>query len=132
MQTLTQWIPWIGGLGLVGALIIFLQLNRLHPGTDRMKDIAHQIYLGSMAFLRREYMVLVTFVIVVALLLGNFLEWNTAIAFLSGATCSVLAGFFGMQAATRANVRTAEAARSLDQGRAHPQRTPQTRHPDIP
>ncbi len=118
MQTLTQWIPWIGGLGLVGALIIFLQLNRLLPGTDRMKEIAHQIHLGAMAFLKREYMVLVVFVVTVALLLGNFLEWNTAIAFLSGASCSVLAGFFGMQAATRANVRTAEAARSLDQGRA--------------
>jgi K(+)-stimulated pyrophosphate-energized sodium pump len=118
MQTLTQWIPWIGGLGLVGALIIFLQLNRLFPGSDRMKDIAHQISLGAMAFLKREYMVLGVFVTIVAVLLGNFLEWNTAIAFLSGATSSVLAGFFGMQAATRANVRTAEAARSLNQGKA--------------
>ena len=118
MQTLIQWIPWIGGLGLVGALIIFFHLNRLLPGNDKMKDIAQQISMGAMAFLRREYMVLGVFVVVVALLLGNFLDLNTAIAFLSGALCSVLAGFFGMQAATRANVRTAEAARSLDQGKA--------------
>ena len=118
MELFTQWIPWIGGLGLVGALMIFFRLSRLSPGNAVMTDIAHQISVGAMAFLKREYMVLSVFVVVVVLLLGNFLDWNTAIAFVSGASCSILAGFFGMQAATRANVRTAEAARTLNQGKA--------------
>lgn len=118
MENLTQWIPWLGGIGLLFAGIIFLNLRRLPEGNDRMRDIASQIHKGAMAFLRREYIVLFFFILVVGLLLSYFLGISTAVAFLSGAVCSVLAGFFGMQAATRANVRTAEAARSSGQGKA--------------
>jgi K(+)-stimulated pyrophosphate-energized sodium pump len=118
MDQLMQWIPVLGGVGLLGALFIFFNLKRLPAGNDGMRDIASQIQIGSMAFLKREYVVLVFFVIIVAAMLGWFLNANTAMAFLSGASCSVLAGFFGMRAATIANVRTAEAARAHGQGKA--------------
>ncbi|MCS6896635.1 MAG: sodium-translocating pyrophosphatase, partial [Nitrospira sp.] len=76
------------------------------------------IYEGAMAFLKREYQILVLFVVVVFLLLAWKVAWQTGVAFLAGALCSVLAGLFGMQAATRANVRTSEAARTQGEGEA--------------
>ncbi len=118
MDQILQWIPAVGGLGLGVAFLIFYNLKRLPAGNDIMRDIASQIQVGAMAFLKREYIVLFFFVIIVAALLGSFLNPSTAFAFLSGASCSVLAGFFGMRAATIANVRTAEAARNHDEGRA--------------
>ena len=118
MEMLIQWIPVLGGVGLVVAFLIYRSIKRLPVGNDTMKDIASQIHLGAMAFLKREYVVLSVFVLIVVLLLGNFLGVDTALAYLSGALCSVLAGFFGMQAATKANVRTAEAARSVGQDKA--------------
>ncbi|MEX0601756.1 MAG: sodium/proton-translocating pyrophosphatase, partial [Bacteroidota bacterium] len=118
MDQIIQWIPWLGGAGLVVAGLIYYTLTRLPAGNERMRDIAEQIHIGSMAFLRREYVVLGFFVALVGILLGVFLGWLTSVAFLSGAVCSVMAGFFGMQAATKANVRTAEAARAVGQGKA--------------
>ncbi len=118
MDRLVQWVPVAGALGLFLAFVIYYSIKRLPSGTPRMQELAEQIHVGAMAFLRREYVVLVFFVLIVGLLLGSFLGWMTAMAFLSGATCSVLAGFFGMQAATKANVRTAEAARTSGQGKA--------------
>lgn len=118
MDQLMQWIPAVGGLGLVVAFLIFHNLKRLPAGNELMRDIAAQIQVGAMAFLKREYIVLFFFVIIVAALLGSFLNPSTAFAFLSGASCSVLAGFFGMRAATIANVRTTEAARAHGQRKA--------------
>ncbi len=118
MEQLTQNIPWLGAVGLLGAFFIYFNLKRLPDGSDRMKEISSQIQVGAMAFLRREYGVLAIFVIVVAALLANFISANTALAFVSGSICSVLAGFFGMRAATIANVRTAEAARTFGQDKA--------------
>jgi len=118
MEQLTPYVPWAGAVGLLVAFFIYFTLSRLPEGTDRMKDIASQIHVGAMAFLKREYVVLAIFVTIVAALLGYFLGQYTATAFISGALCSVLAGFLGMQAATKANVRTAEAARSVGQGKA--------------
>ncbi|MEX2117247.1 MAG: sodium-translocating pyrophosphatase, partial [Bacteroidota bacterium] len=118
MEQLLQWTPWIGGAGLIVAFILYSNIKRLPEGNERMQDIARQIHVGAMAFLKREYTVLGIFVVVVSLLLGYALGWETATAYASGALCSIAAGFFGMQAATRANVRTAEAARSHDQGKA--------------
>jgi K(+)-stimulated pyrophosphate-energized sodium pump len=103
---------------MVVAFFIYRSILRQPDGTEVMHQIASQIHEGAMAFLRREYGVLVFFIIVVAVLLGIFIDYRTSIAFISGAGCSILAGFFGMQAATRANVRTAEAARSSGQGKA--------------
>ncbi len=112
------WPPIFGAIGLVFALIIFFAIKRQPDGTDLMRDIASQIQIGAMAFLKSEYRVLAVFVVAVFILLAVFLDFNTAISFVVGAVCSVSAGFLGMQAATLANVRTSEAARSHGQAKA--------------
>ncbi len=103
-------------LALGFALFRSISVNKKDAGTEQMQRIAGYIRQGAMAFLGREYRVLVFFVIIVAVLLflGN-LHKNTelvALSFVIGATCSALAGFFGMRVATAANVRTANAART--------------------
>jgi len=109
--------PISGALALVVAWFTAVAINRSDAGNERMQQIARAIQQGAMAFLGREYRVLVIFVAVVALvivlvgLLTPALHPLTAVAFLLGALASVLAGFFGMRVATRANVRTAQAAR---------------------
>lgn len=118
MEMLTQLSPVVGAVGLLVAFGIYFSLKRQSAGSELMQDIADQIHVGAMAFLKREYVVLAFFVTVVALLLGFFLQPATAVAFISGALCSILAGFFGMQAATKANVRTAQAAKEHGQGKA--------------
>ncbi len=118
MEQFLQWTPWVGGAGLLVAFLLYSSIKRLPEGSELMRDIARQIHVGAMAFLRREYIVLGAFVVIVALLLGYSLGQETALAYVSGALCSIAAGFFGMQAATKANVRTAEAARSHGQGKA--------------
>ncbi|HET7693224.1 MAG TPA: sodium-translocating pyrophosphatase [Gemmatimonadota bacterium] len=107
-----------GLLGLLVAWVIYVYLKRQSPGNETMRDLGHQIRSGAMAFLKREYSVLVPFVLVVAGLLALAVGWRTAVAYIAGATCSILAGLFGMSAATEANVRTSEAARSQGQGPA--------------
>ncbi|MFN0159411.1 MAG: sodium-translocating pyrophosphatase [Bacteroidota bacterium] len=118
MEMLTSLSPLFGVLGLLVAFIIYFSLKRQAAGNELMQSIAEQIQEGAMAFLKREYTVLTFFVIVVSILLAVFLDWQTASAFVSGAICSVLAGFFGMKAATKANVRTAAAAKDHGQGKA--------------
>ena len=71
-----------------------------------------------MVFLKREYRIIGIFVAVVFLLLGFFISWDAGIAYIAGAFSSMIAGFFGMKAATKANVRTAHAAASEGQGKA--------------
>jgi len=83
-----------------------------------MIGIAEAIHTGAMAFLRREYSILVGFIVVVAALLSFAIGARTALAFVTGALCSMLAGFVGMKAATKANVRTAEAARGKGRDKA--------------
>jgi K(+)-stimulated pyrophosphate-energized sodium pump len=107
-----------GLLGLLVAWGIYAYLKKQPAGNDLMRDLAEQIQTGAMAFLRREYSVLVPFIVVVAVLLGLAVGWRTGAAYVGGAICSILAGFFGMSAATKANVRTSEAARSRGQGPA--------------
>jgi K(+)-stimulated pyrophosphate-energized sodium pump len=115
-----QWfylIPAAGVLALLYALFKSMLINKIDAGNDEMKTIAGHIQEGAMAFLAREYKVLSIFVIIVAVLLawGNAsLEnshWLIGISFVCGAICSGLAGFFGMRVATKANVRTTNAAR---------------------
>ena len=113
MTQLTTWAglsPVLGLLGLVVALVLYLYVKKQPSGTPAMREIADQIYEGSMAFLRREYSVLAVFLAIVSLLLWWAIGGLTATSYLSGAICSVLAGYFGMTAATRANVRTSAAA----------------------
>jgi K(+)-stimulated pyrophosphate-energized sodium pump len=88
------------------------KVNRTPPGTEKMQEIAAAIHEGAMAFLRREYRTLVFFVIFVFVALSIFVNLPTAICFLLGAFSSALTGYIGMNVATRANVRTANAARS--------------------
>ena len=107
-----------GIAGLVLAWITYTYVKRQSPGNDLMQELAGAIHAGAMAFLRREYSYLMPFLVVVAVLLGIALNWSTAIAYLFGGTCSILAGLFGMQSATAANTRTSEAARSDGQAKA--------------
>jgi len=107
-----------GLLGLAVAYVIYAYLKRQPDGNDTMRDLAEQIHSGAMTFLRREYSVLLPFVALVAVLLGLAVGWRTSGAYVAGAASSVLAGFFGMTAATRANVRTSEAARTHGTGPA--------------
>jgi len=108
-----------GGLaGLLIAVSIYVYLRRQPQGTQAMQELALLIEGGAMAFLRREYMVLTPFLLLVAALLAWAIGPLTAAAYLFGGACSVLAGLVGMKAATKANVRTSEAARAVGQGKA--------------
>jgi K(+)-stimulated pyrophosphate-energized sodium pump len=118
MQDLTVYAPFLGILGLIIAFLIYLYVKRQPNGTDLMQELEGMIHTGAMAFLRREYFVLVFFIAAVFLLLLGFISWKTAIAFVTGAFCSMLAGFSGMTAATRGNSRTAEAANKHGQAKA--------------
>ncbi len=116
-----QWMTsalWLGLGGLFLALVLFAYVRRQPVGTEIMAELAEAIQTGAMAFLRREYSVLLPFVLIVAALLYWLIAPQTAYAYLFGAACSVFAGFFGMRAATLANVRTTEAARTDGQGKA--------------
>ena len=108
----------LGVIGLIVAFIIFKSVSSQPSGSERMQEIASSIYEGAMAFLRREYRILIIFVLVVFGLLAWQVAIETGIAFLTGAICSALAGYLGMQSATRANVRTSEAARAEGEGAA--------------
>lgn len=106
--------PIAGVISIIVALIIARSVNKKDAGTEKMKEIAEAIATGARAFLFSEYKVLVIFVAVLFVLIGVLLPngWLTAVCFLVGALFSTLAGYFGMTVATRANVRTANAARS--------------------
>lgn len=108
-----------GVIALIYAIILALRINKKDAGTERMKEIAASINEGAKAFLFSEYKILVVFVAVVfavitvvGIVTGNdTLNWKTALAFLCGAVLSTIAGYCGMSVATKANVRTANAAR---------------------
>ena len=108
----------IGVIGLAVAFLTYMGIKRHEPGSQVMRDLADQIHTGAMAFLRREYIVLLPFLIVIAALLAWAISWETAVSYIVGGVCSVAAGFAGMQAATIANVRTSEAARASGQAAA--------------
>jgi K(+)-stimulated pyrophosphate-energized sodium pump len=107
------------GLGVLAyAYSVYREIKSLPDGNDKMREIAGAISEGAMVFLSREYRIIGIFVIVVFILLGIFIDWKTAVAYVGGAVCSLTAGFFGMKAATKANVRTAHAAATEGQGKA--------------
>jgi K(+)-stimulated pyrophosphate-energized sodium pump len=111
-------VPAMGVLGLLYTFYRFIWVSKQDAGTDRMKEISHYIAEGAMAFLRAEWKILAYFVVIVALVLAYMgsrnesSHWSIAIAFVIGAFFSALAGFIGMKVATKANVRTAHAART--------------------
>ena len=118
MQGLTWVAPFLGILGLIIAYFIYGYVKKQPNGSELMQELEGMIHSGAMAFLRREYSVLVFFIAAVFVLLLIFISWRTAVAFVTGALCSMLAGYSGMTAATRGNSRTAEAANKHGQARA--------------
>ena len=118
MNSYVYLVPAMGLIGLLYTLWKFNWVSRQDAGTDRMKEISNYIAEGAMAFLRAEWKILTYFVLIVGLLLGLMASrnphshWFIAIAFVVGAFFSALAGYIGMRAATKANVRTAHAART--------------------
>jgi K(+)-stimulated pyrophosphate-energized sodium pump len=117
VENIVMFAPAGGAIALLFAVYLSGRINKAEPGTERMQEIAGHIHEGAMAFLNRQYRAIGIFVVAVFLILGIFLPaesspWQTAICFLVGGTCSALAGYIGMSVATKANVRTANAARS--------------------
>jgi len=111
MNTYLVLAPIVGVLALLFAVFKASTINKVDAGNDRMKEIASHIEDGAMAFLSREYKTLAIFVVILFIILAIGINPLTAVCFLIGAIFSVLAGFFGMKVATKANVRTANAAR---------------------
>jgi len=110
MDNLHYLPPVLGVLGLVVAFFIYRAVKKYPGGEGRIAEIAAEIHLGAMVFLKREYSTLAIFVAVVVVLLYWFLGFGTALAFLVGALASATAGYIGMYTATHANVRTTVAA----------------------
>lgn len=103
--------PIIGVLAIGFAFMRSKQIASKSAGNDRMKELAGYIQEGAMAFLQREYKTLVIFIVVLFFVLIFAINWQTAVCFLVGAMFSMFAGYMGMQAATKANVRTTNAAK---------------------
>ncbi len=102
--------PILGLVGLVFAFVIYILVKKYPEGESSIKKIADQIHLGAMVFMKREYTMLAAFVAVLVALVWWQLGSKTAIAVIAGALSSSIAGWLGMYAATKANVRTATAA----------------------
>lgn len=129
MNTLTilTYLSAIGGIvALIYAIILAVRINKIDSGTKRMKEIAQSINEGAKAFLFSEYKILVIFVATVFVVISvcgiitksDVLNYRTALAFLIGAILSTLAGYCGMSVATKANVRTANAAKEKGMNKA--------------
>ena len=113
------WTPVIAGVvGLVIALGFYMRVKVQPAGNETMNRIAGYIREGALAFLMREYKVLALYVVVVGAALAYALGPIAAGSFVLGAVLSLLAGFFGMKAATYANVRTTQAAATGSKGNA--------------
>jgi len=120
MNAMIYIAPIAGLLALVFAVITAFLIKKNDTGTEKMKEIADAISKGANAFLFSEYKILVFFVTALFLLIGFLLPngWLTGVCFLIGALFSILAGYFGMSVATKANVRTANAARTSGMAKA--------------
>jgi K(+)-stimulated pyrophosphate-energized sodium pump len=118
MDKLIYLVPVTGVIGLLYTFIKFAWVSKQDPGNERMQEISRYIAEGAMAFLKAEWKILSYFVVLAAILLaimGNSnpqSHWSIALAFILGAILSALAGYIGMRSATKANVRTAQAART--------------------
>ncbi len=110
--------PVAGVLALLFAGFLATRINSVDAGNDRMKEISGYIQDGSMAFLKRQYMTLVIFVVILTATIAFGINIPTAISFVVGALFSALAGYVGMRVATKANVRTANAAKEKGMNKA--------------
>ena len=102
--------PLLGLIGMIAAFVVYTLVMKYPDGEDKVKKIGDQIHTGALAFMKTEYKYLLIFIAVLVVLAQMFLGTETAIAVIVGAACSSLAGFIGMYAATKADVRTATAA----------------------
>lgn len=119
MERLIYFAPVLGICALLFAFYLTKKVGKQDAGTDRMKEIAAFIHEGARAFLTAEYKILVVFVAVLFLLIGIGIgNWVTAVCFLVGALFSTAAGYIGMNVATKANVRTAAAAKDSGMNKA--------------
>ena len=118
MEKLFYLVPLMGVVGLIYTLIKYNWVNKQDAGNERMKEISTYIADGAMSFLKTEWKVLGYFVVIVGILLAVMAvanphsHWFIAVAFVLGAVFSATAGYIGMKVATKANVRTAQAART--------------------
>jgi K(+)-stimulated pyrophosphate-energized sodium pump len=115
LQSLVIYAPAMGAISLLFALYLASKVSKADPGNEMMVKISGYIADGAMAFLRKQYSAVAIFVLIVFLVLLFLLPskaWQTAICYLVGAVCSATAGFLGMKVATKANVRTTQAART--------------------
>ena len=110
MELLTYAIPAVGIVALLFAFMLSMKIKKQSPGNERMQEISSAIHEGAKAFLFAEYKILVFFILALFIAIGFAISWGSAISFLIGALFSIVAGYFGMSVATKANVRTAEAA----------------------
>ena len=104
--------------GLCVAFVLAKWIGSCDAGTDRMKEISGFIREGAFAFLKREYKSMAIVIVVLFIVIGIALDFTTAVLYLFGALLSVLAGFFGMNVATKGNVRTAAAAKDSGMNKA--------------
>src|SRR5690349_21547356 len=113
MDPNTAWFGVAGGLAAVAfaVVLIFLVLSK-PTGNDRMREIAAAIQEGAAAYLNRQYTVIAIIGVIIAIVIWLFIGWQTAVLYILGAVLSASAGYVGMNIAVRANLRTAEAARS--------------------
>jgi len=119
MERLIYFAPVLGICALLFAFYLTKKVGKQDAGTDRMKEIAAFIHEGARAFLTAEYKILVVFVAVLFVLIGIGIgNWVTAVCFLVGALFSTAAGYIGMNVATKANVRTAAAAKDSGMNKA--------------
>ena len=112
MNMLLYIAPVCALAALAFALILWLKLSRAEAGNEKMQEIAAAIHEGAMAFMKREYTYMAVFVVVLTIVLAIIINPLTALSFVVGAVLSATAGYVGMTVATKANVRTAQAARS--------------------
>jgi K(+)-stimulated pyrophosphate-energized sodium pump len=112
-MTLLNLIPYsfiLGFLGLVFALVLYFVIKRYPRGSERMIEISEAVHSGAMVFLRREYTYIFIFVAVMFVVLWRLFTVYTSLAFLTGAGCSMLAGFIGLKGSTRSAVRATQGA----------------------
>ncbi len=112
-MALLDLIPYsfiVGLLGLVFALVLYFLIKRYPRGNDRMIEISEAVHSGAMVFLRREYTYIFIFVVVMFVVLWKLFSVYTSLAFLTGASCSMIAGFIGLKGSTRSAVRAAQGA----------------------
>jgi len=115
---IVELVPWFGIGGMAVALLVYIYITKQDAGNEKMRELAGMIHDGAMVFLKREYSILLGFILLVTIFLYWKIAPQTAIAYVAGAFCSMAAGFVGMKAATKANVRTSQAAATSGESKA--------------